>query len=195
MSKIMRLCVLVVSLMSLFGVMSSAAGAVTWSNDGGHAFTATAGPGTLSGGGLSLACTGGTATGTMAASPFVGAIWDAATGAVTFNACTIAGVPTTVNCSYTLTATGQSTPAVTNGLLDVTCNVVQGGTKICHIEGSTAAHYINHPDPRLTVTTSNTLKTTNAVGSCPLGNNGTTHLSEFTFTMTSATPPTITRRP
>jgi hypothetical protein len=195
MSKIMRLCVLGVSLMSLFGVMSSAAGAVTWSNDGGHAFTATAGPHTLSGNGLSLSCSGGTATGTMSPSPFVGAIWDAATGAVAFSGCTVAGVATTIDCSFTLTATGQSTPAVTNGLLDLTCNYSQSGTKICHIEGSTAVHYINHPDPRLTVTTSNTLKTTNAVGNCPLGNGGTTHLSEFAFTMTSANPPTITRRP
>ncbi|MCW2995272.1 MAG: hypothetical protein JWQ18_2767, partial [Conexibacter sp.] len=40
MSKFARFVVLVVSLTSLFGVMSSTAGALTWTNDGGSSFHA-----------------------------------------------------------------------------------------------------------------------------------------------------------
>jgi hypothetical protein len=193
MSKIMRMCVLVASLVSLFGVMSSSAGAVTWVNDGGHAFTATAGSGTLSGGGLSLVCPNATATGTMAASGFVGPVWSAASGTATFNGCTIAGIPTGVHCSYTLTAATQTLP-VTNGNVDVTCRAYQGGTNICHIHGATPGHYINPPHARLILTHSNTLRTTNSVGNCPLGVGNAT-LTRQEFTLTSANAPIITRRP
>ena len=48
MSKISRLVVLAIALASLFAVLSSTAGAVTFTNDGGTAFHATGSPGTLS---------------------------------------------------------------------------------------------------------------------------------------------------
>src|ERR1700712_4869417 len=63
MSKIMRIAVLAMSLVSLFAVMSSAAGAVTWTNTGQTPFTATAGSGTLSSTGVILDCGGGDASG------------------------------------------------------------------------------------------------------------------------------------
>jgi hypothetical protein len=192
MSKIMRTWVLVVSLMSLFGVMSASAGAVTWVNDGGSTFTATGGPGTLSGGGLSLICGSSDATGTVAANPFVGSQWSAASGTLRFTNCNIAGVPTNAHCNYTLTAMNQVGSA-TLGSADVTCDLTQGGTKICHVQGGTPAHYINPPDARLILTESGTLRTTDGVGSCPLGSGGATTLTQQTVTLTSANAPRITR--
>jgi hypothetical protein len=195
MSKIMRMCVLVASLMSLFAVMSSTAGAVTWSNDGGTAFTATSGPGTLSGGGSSLACASGDATGTAATGPFVGATWTAASGTVRFTTCNIGGIPHNVHCRYTLTATGQSVPSVTNGNVDVTCDVNLVANKICHIEGSVPGHYVNPPSPRVIIThAASGLTPTDVSGdSCPLSPPVT--LTTLTFNLTSGSPPIITRRP
>jgi hypothetical protein len=194
MTKFMRMCLLVASLMSLLGVMSSSAGAVTWVNDGGHDFTATGGPGTFSGGGLSLSCPGLAATGTVATSPFVGALWSAASGTARYTGCTFSGIPTGFHCNYRLTVVAQTLP-VTSGHLDVTCDITQGATKICHIHGATPVHYVNPPDARLILTHSNTLRTTNGTGSCLLGNGTTMTLSQQTWTLTSANPPIITRRP
>jgi hypothetical protein len=197
MSKIMRVCVLVVSLMSLFGAMSSSAGAVTWSNDGGSTFVAAGGPGTLSGGALSLLCLSSDLTGTVGTNPHAGTIWKAASGTLRFTNCNISGVPTNAHCTYTLTATGQSVSSVTNGDVDLTCDLTQDpATKVCHIHGSTPGHYINPPDARLILTESSSLRTTSVPpGNCPLGNGGATTLSPQTFTITSAIPPILTRRP
>jgi hypothetical protein len=207
MSKLMRFAVLVVSLLSLFGVLSSAAGAVTWTNTGDTAFTATGGPMTFSGGGLSWICTGSDWSGTTGSSPFVGAIYRAVTGHGDYTGCSIASVSTAVTCDYTLTATSWAAgpPAVTSGNVDLTCNVTQGGTKICHIEGQTASHYVNPTATafgKFVMTESSTLKMTNAVGSCPFGNNVTETLSMHTWTITNATGgpaahtgPIITRHP
>ena len=59
MSRISRLAVLVTALASLFAVLSSTAGAATFTNSGSTAFTATGGAGTL--GITSTAGGGGTA--------------------------------------------------------------------------------------------------------------------------------------
>lgn len=161
----------------------------------GTAFTATAGPTTFSGGGgLSLFCLNADATGTMAASGFVGTVWAAATGALRFTGCTITGIPTQITCTYTLTAMTQTLP-VTNVNVDATCDALQGGTKICHFHGSTPAHYVNPPGARLIATHSNTLRTTNAVGFCPLGSGVAMTLTRQTFTLTSSNAPVFTRRP
>lgn len=195
MSKIMRMCVLVASMASLCGVMSSSAGAITWVNDGGASFTATAGPVTLSAGGLNLICSHGDVTGTMSASPFVGAVWSAASATQQFTGCIFSGVVTNIHCRYTVTAVGQSTPSVTNSAVDTTCDMSQGGTKLCHIHGTTPAHYLNPPHARLIMTASNTLRTTNAVGACWLGHGGVLGLSQQTITLTSPNAPIITRLP
>jgi hypothetical protein len=197
MSKIGRMCVLVASLMSFCGVMSSTAGAVTWSNDGGTSFTATGGPRTFSGGGLSLSCASSDATGTAATGPFTGAIWvGAASMTATYTGCTVAGITTHHHCAFTFTAAAQSVPTVTNGNLDVTCDMTQGATKLCHFEGSTAVHYITPPDARFILTESATLRTTSVPpGNCPLGNGGATTMTQQIITLTSPNPPTFTRRP
>jgi hypothetical protein len=126
----------------------------------------------------------------------VGTIWTAATGTVKFTNCVFFSAPTGVHCNYTLTAVSQLALPVTNANVDITCRMYQGATNFCHIHGSTPAHYINPPDARLILTHSNTLRTTNtAAGSCPLGNGGPTTLTQQTWTLTSANPPSITRRP
>ena len=193
MSKIVRFAVLVASLMSLFAVMSSTAGAVTWHNSGSTAFTATAGPGTLSSTSASLNCTGASATGTAPALT-VGATY-AVSGTATFTGCSLGGVATGVDCGYTLTGTSQS-GSVTSGAVDVTCGVYQFGAKLCHIGGSASGTYTNPVSGVgvLALATGGNLITSNGTsGSCPLGNGDRGHLSAFSFRTTSANPPVITR--
>jgi hypothetical protein len=195
MSRIGRMCVVVASLLSVFGVVSSSVGAVTWSNDGGTSFTATGGPRTLSGGGLSLICSGSDVAGTAATGPFVGTVWSALSGSTRFTGCTIAGITTEQNCTWTFTATGHL-PPVTNGISDTTCETTQGATKICHFEGSQPAHLIQHGDMRLILTESLTLTATSVPpGNCPLGNGVLATTSQSTETFISFNPPTFTRRP
>lgn len=190
MSRIARFAVLVAALMSLFAVMSSSAGAVTWHNTGDTAFTATSGAGTLSVTSASLACTGSDASGTTAATPFVGATWAAATGTATFTNCAIAGIPTSVDCGYTLTASSQS-GGVSSGNVDANCGVYQFGAQICVIHGQTPGSYTNPSGTtagKLTLNHSATLKTTNGSGgTCPLGANEPSTLTTFTYTITNAT--------
>jgi hypothetical protein len=190
MSKIARFAVLVASLMSLFAVMSSTAGAVTWHNSGSTAFTATAGAGTLSSTGASLGCVSATGTGT-APTLTVGNVYSVS-GTATFNTCTLSGIATGVDCGYTLTGSSQ-TSGVTSGSVDVTCGVYQFGTKLCHIAGSTAGTYTNSTST-LTIAASSTLTTTNGpTGTCPLGNGDKGSLTHLSFKVTSASPPVITR--
>jgi hypothetical protein len=84
---------------------------------------------------------------------------------------------------------------VTNGNVDLTCDMTQGGTKICHIEGATPGHLIDPPDARMVVTHSSGTRSTHVPpGSCPLGSGPLTSV-RYTVTFTSANPPDITRRP
>jgi len=193
MSRIMRFAVLVASLMSLFAVMSSTAGAVTWHNSGSTTFTATAGAGTLSSTGASLACTSASGTGTAPAST-VGVTYSVS-GTATFSGCTLSGISTGVDCGYTLTGTSQS-GSVTSGTVDVTCGVYQFGTKLCHIGGSVSGTYTN-PVSGVGVlnlaTGGNLILSNGPTGTCPLGNGDRGHLSALAFRTTSANPPIITR--
>src|SRR4051812_45341566 len=109
MSKIARFAVLVAALMSLFAVMSSAAGAVTWENAGNTSFTATAGAHTLAGTGIVLACAGATATGTAPDTPFMPTgsnRWSVATMTVTYS-CPLLGSPGSQECAWNLTVPGS----------------------------------------------------------------------------------------
>ncbi len=194
MSRITRLAVLVVGLMSLFGIMSATAGAVTWHNTGSTNFTATTGPGTLSSTSAALNCTGGTGTGDAPTGATVAATY-LVRGTVTFSGCSLSGISTGVDCAYTLTGTTQSA-GVTTGDADVTCRVYQFNAQVCHIDGSVHGLYTNPTAGvgTLTITTGGALITRNpASGTCPLGNGDRAHLSELTFRTTSATPPVITR--
>jgi hypothetical protein len=211
MSRIMRVVVLVTALMSLFAVMSSAAGAVTWDNSGDTSFTATAGPGSLSGNGKTLSCTSGDGTGVMGAAPFTGSVWtNAAHGDVTFTGCSLAGTAYAVTCTYGLNATGQ-TGTVTAGTIDLAspngCTAKVGGVLACNIHGSNAGSYTNPTatvNGSLAIAASTTsITVSNGVGTCPLGNGTNASLTAFTFAITAAaggatTPhrgPVITRTP
>ena len=92
MSKIMRIAVLAMSLVSLFAVMSSAAGAVTWTNTGQTSFTATTGAGTLGSTGTSLNCATASATGATR-TPVSGVGAAIAAGTITFASCRLLARP------------------------------------------------------------------------------------------------------
>jgi hypothetical protein len=187
MSRIARFAVLVAALASLFAVMSSTAGAVTWHNTGDTAFTATSNAGTLTSTAVTLGCAGADGIGSVTGgSPFVGNTLnvDATIG---FTSCTLSGQTVSVECGVTLTGTAwdSGTPAVTTGTADVTCGVYLTGTKICHIEGNVHGHYINASGTTpgvLTVTPSSNLTLTNgAAGTCPLGNGDKGSLTHLSF--------------
>ncbi|WP_445148213.1 hypothetical protein [Baekduia sp. Peel2402] len=201
MSRIARIVVLVTALTSLFAVMSSTAGAVTWTNTGSTIVHATGIGIVLNVGANKISCTGTTASATAPAS-FVGAVYSVP-GTVTFSPCTLAGQNTYIHCGFTLTGTAFTEPSITTGVADVTCvqRLTANNTALCHIERSTVGHYIN-PTPatstpgKITLTTSSSLVVTHSSGtSCLLGT-GVAHLSEQTITVTTvAGSPIITRHP
>src|SRR6185312_4602675 len=134
---------LVTALTSLFAVLSSTAGAVTFTNFGSTAFTATGGPGTLAITGASgtnnLACSGSSATGAVPSGVFT-----AVTGSVNFSPCTVLG-HLKVTCSYSLTPVSFASP-VTTGVADVNCLVTLAtspNTPLCNITGTTPGQYTN----------------------------------------------------
>ena len=193
MSNLARCVVLVTAVTSLFAVTSSTAGAVTWDNSGNTTFTATSGPSLLSSTGVTLNCSGATATG-VAPNNVVGLAY-AVSGTATFSSCTLAGISTGVDCGYTFTGTSQS-GSVTSGNVDLTCGVYQFGAKICHIGGSMASSYTNPVGGAgvLTLTTGGTLRSSNPGGfSCLWSPGDLLHMPHLRFRTTSANPPVITR--
>src|SRR4051812_47038080 len=122
MSKITRVVVLAIGVMSIFAALASAASA-SWTNSGATAFTATTGPGTLSAGGASLSCTSGSASGTAPASS-AGATY-VVTGPLAYPSCRLGFIPTSVSCTYTLTGTSIS-GGVTSGTVAVNCREAAG---------------------------------------------------------------------
>jgi hypothetical protein len=188
MSKIMRMVVLVVSLTSLLGAMSSSAGAITWTNAGDTAFTATAGPSTMSVTGSSLTCTGESWTSTTGTAPFAGAVWPAIRSTRTLSGCRLFGISTGVHCNHEFTA-GRQTSGVTHGVDDITCWVYQAGRQICHIEGEADAHYVKPPGRPgfIHLTHSDATMTNGAVGTCPLSPGEPFTLPTRIIQITSAT--------
>lgn len=191
MSRIARLAVLTTALLSLFAVLSSTAGAVTWHNSGDTTFHATGGPGTLSIGANNLACSGSTATGDAPVGSFATSY--NVRGNITFTPCTLAGQNTRVGCGYTLTPLSQA-GHVTSGIADVTCVavlIVVPDFGLCHIEGPTSFAYTNPTNTttpgKLTLFASSSLVITNSTGNCPLGT-GNANLTEQTMTMTHRGP-------
>jgi hypothetical protein len=199
MSRIARFAVLVTALASLFAVLSSTAGAVTWDNSGSTAFTATGGAGTLavtgSGGTSNLTCLNSTATGTAPADAT--SVVYSVTGTIVFGGCKALGPNWYVDCSYTLTGTLFASP-VTNGNLDMTCRAgFTGAGPICHIAGSTPAHYTNPNGAtagKLTLTASASLTVSgeSSSSSCSslLGSavSGPGHLTEQTIIVSGGSP-------
>ncbi len=196
MSRTTRLTIAVVGLLSLFGITSATAGAVTWHNTGSTNFTATAGPVSLSSTGTQWNCTGATATGDAPAGASVGALYNIR-GTLTFSGCSLSGINTGIDCAFALTGATQPAAGQTTGDLDLTCRMYQFNAQICHIGGSLHTFYTNPVSGVgvLTTTTGGNLVTTDvpsAGGSCPLGTDRV-HVSEWTLRTTSATPPIITR--
>lgn len=198
MSKITRVAVLAVSLMSLFAVLSPTAGAVTWTNTGSTSVHATSGSGTLHVGSNSLSCSAATATATAAAD-FTGTTYSVP-GTLAFSPCQLAGQSTYIHCGFTLTGAAFAS-GVTTGVADVTCvsRLTATNTALCHIEGGTVFHYINptsatNTPGKITLTTSSTLTVTHSSGtSCLLGT-GLATLTEQTFGVTSVAGSPILNR-
>jgi hypothetical protein len=191
MSKIMRVAVLAMSLVSLFGVLSSAAGATTWTNSSDTNFTATSSGSILSVGAVSLNCSGPTSTGTgTAAMATPGAAPVVASGTVTFPSCRLAGQHATVDCTYGLTAASLAA-GVVSGTADVTCSVYQVSREDCHVQGSTAGTYTNPAGGvrgLLGLSHSATLRVFDGSGArCPLGTNVAGTLTPLNFQVTSGT--------
>ncbi len=193
MTRIFRLAVMVVGLMSLLGVASATADAVTWHNTGSTAFTATSGPTTFSSTSAAWNCTGETATGDAPAGTTISAIYSIR-GTLTFSGCSLSGISTGVDCAFAFTGFTQPAAGQTTGDLDMTCRMSQFGAQICHFEGGLHGIYAVPSVGVLTLTTGGNLVVTSpASGSCPLGSNDRVHVSEWTFRTTSANPPVITR--
>jgi len=192
MSRIARFAVLVAALMSLFAVLSSSAGAVTWTNLGATSFTATGGAGTLSSTSQFLVCSGSDVRGVTTHG--VGVLAPVVHATINFGGgCSLSGQAVGVECGVTLTAASQTTvaPRVTSGTADVTCGVYLAGQKICHLEGPVSGTYTNPVAPStpgvLRTHTGGSLRATNGVSNCPLGASDLAHLSPLTFTVESGT--------
>jgi hypothetical protein len=192
MSKITRIAVLVISLVSLFGVLSSAAGAVTWTNTGQTRFTATAGAGTLTGGATNLTCSSADGAGTAPTSA-AGAVADVAHFTLIFTGCSLAGQSATEHCTATVTALTFISPGMTYYDIDLLCTVYQLGQKTCQIEGSTPGTYTNGAAGVFALSHSSTLRVTNGAVACRLGNGVSGTLTPLSFRVTSGTGPIYAR--
>lgn len=184
MSRFSRVVVLVVGAMSVFSATASAAGAVTWTNTGDTQFTATTGQTRWNAGGVTLACDGGTATGMVGSSPFVGTIWTSAiTGNMVFKPCRL-GLLTglSVDCSYTADLVNIVSGSAT-GTLSITCVV---SLTTCTISGTVSAMYRNATSTTRGVLTIPAGASVTATGAgCPLP--GPATMSLIVFTITTAT--------
>lgn len=202
MSRMARTVESVAALLSVFTMLSSTASAATWHNSGATTVHATAGAATFSSTSAGLICpAGGTTTAAVGATPAVPlGNWAAMTATVSWTNCTLGVSGYGVDCRYTFTASSwaDGSPAVTNGVADLTCGVYLAGTKFCHIDGEVPEHYTNPNGAtpgRLTLDTYDSLLVNSTVfGNCPLGDLDLSHLSEATFTLTSAAGSPIIRR-
>jgi hypothetical protein len=197
MRKLSRIVVLVTALASLSAVLSSTAGAVTWTNSGGTGFQATGGAGWLIVAQNALVCDHSAASGTAPMSTTTSTI---IAGTVVFSPCVLVGVPTFMHCNYTVTASGLS-GGVTSGAADMTCDIRVTASpfySICHVSGSTPITYTNPSGAtpgKLTFLTSTTLVVANGDVACPL-NPGTGTWSEQTVNVTTvASSPVFARHP
>ena len=201
MSKLARIAVLVTALLSLPLTLSAPAGAVTWHRAGDEHFALIGGAFTYSATGVSLTCSISDHTATAAGAVVVGATYSI-TMTDTYTGCRTAGIASVITCSSTFTGIAWTAgpPAVTSGSLDRTCNLTQGGVKVCHIEGQTPGSYTNPSGAtkgRLSLAFSTALRTTNGpAGNCILGNGDTLTVTMETMTVSSAgNGPVLTRTP
>ncbi|HET6505456.1 MAG TPA: hypothetical protein VFG42_01590 [Baekduia sp.] len=205
MSRFSRIVVCITALASLFAITSSTAGAVTWTNSGGTSFHATGGSVSLSLGGNLLGCSGSTTVGDAPVGTFTGAVYSIS-GTITYTPCSLIGNAAEMGCNFQWTGATwtDGAPAISSGAVDLTCvyRLATTGTPICHIAGTTPAHYYNPTATvpgRFTFTASTTLVATSASGtSCsafgvPSGGSAPVGLNENTITIGSvATSPFLT---
>jgi hypothetical protein len=195
--------VAVVSMSALFvATAASASATTTWDTNKGTgtpawngAFTATAGPGTLSGPSGGISCTSATATGTLQSNHHSGAAWPTVVnpGTITFTSCKIGGTSYNTHCTYDLDATSYSA-GVTEGDVTVDCTMKLATTPICTITGSIPSTYTNATDVIDIPSNVGGLTIHSAAMACPMGS-GTGSLTSLPFTVTSAVKPDIIYTP
>jgi hypothetical protein len=199
MSRFTRIVMLVMAITSLFAVMSSSAGAVTWTNTGATAVHATGAGLRLHVGASAFSCTASTLTGTA---PLHGATSYAVSGTILFTPCTLLGQPALMACTSTLTAithVGGVFGGLTTSNLDLNCNFALEAaptTFLCHLTGATPGSYTNPAAAggtgTLTLHTSvgALVMTNGSGGNCPFGTAAST-LTHTTFITTAANTPII----
>jgi hypothetical protein len=194
MSGFARTAVIVAALLSSFAALSSAAGAVTWHNDGDTHFTATGGAGTLTSTGVSLGCSGSNTTATAPGGSILGTTLPVS-GTIAFTGCASSGTSFGLHCGFTFTGTtwAPGTPAITSGNTDLTCDYYLATSRLCHFTGPVPSTYANPNGAtpgKLVMTTGTALTVTNgSVGTCPLGNGDKVHQTQLTFNVVDATQP------
>lgn len=186
-----RVAALLTGLASLCA-MASSAGAATWHNSGDTAFTAAAGAITLNVTSVSIACTGGSVTGTAFSGSKAGNSVDVGTATETYSTCPISGIPASLTCSTTATATQATGTATVSETFHRLCSFSQFGAEICKIEGQVTGTYHNPIPPSTngswTLPASTSLRATDgSAGTCFFGVGEPLSLPAQTITITSAT--------
>jgi hypothetical protein len=200
MSRFTRAVIALTALASSLALMSSTAGAVTWTNEGAGSFHATGGGSQRHLSANTFSCTGATATGTAPADSPSSTLM---TGTLTFSPCSLAGQNTFIHCNYTLTGlvfSGAALGGVTGGIVDMTCDERISASPqpgLCHISGSTPVQYTNPTvaggTGRLTFLQSSTLIVSNfGTTNCPWGTGNMTW-TEHALTTTAANTPILVR--
>jgi hypothetical protein len=192
MSRITRSAILVIGLASLF-VGASSSVAATWHVSGDTTYTATAGVTTLSVTGASLSCLSYSEKGTATVGTYTAAPFTAFRGEGAYSSCTLAGVPSAVDCGYTGTPNGITTNNNTthHGDIDETCGITVGGVLLCYWSSKRKGVWHNATAPstfsRWTLGTDTTTTISNGSGTCPLGNGDTADRSPMAIVLTTAT--------
>lgn len=173
MGKMLRVVVaLAAALMSVLGVATSSAPAVTWHNTGGTtAFTTWMDATSYTSSGVTLSCPNlmGTATlPTTTVTPTLTMTFTVTTG----SGCTVGGISASVGCTQKFT--GEDGIGLITGVMHSTCSVYESGTKVCHLQGTQSSYYINGPADTtgfVFTVTPGTLFSAPVGGACPLGSN------------------------
>jgi hypothetical protein len=198
MRTILRVALLATAVVA---AMASNASAITWSNSGDTAFTAT-GPATtfhFNSGAVHFPCSSAAVSGTAGTGPVSGATWtNAASLTISYPHCTLAGTPYNIQCSASESFDNQ-TGGVSSGTLATTCDINVFSTKVCGAAGTIANTYTNPSGStpgRFTLSQTALTLSNGPVGSCPFGTGATGQLTHQTFTVNSGTGgPVINRTP
>jgi hypothetical protein len=184
---------------ALAAALASNASAVTWSNSGDTALTAT-GPTTtfhFNNNNVHQPCTSTAVSGTAATGPFSGTTWTNAVSLnVSYSHCTLSGIPYNIACSASESFDAQ-TGGVSSGTLATTCDITVFGEKVCVMSGTIPNTYTNPvsgTSGQFTLSQTTLALSNGPTGTCPYGTSAT--FTHQTWTVNSGTGgPVINRTP